>query len=102
MTPDAALELQRAFALIPPAAAGAERALLAAGAPFPLSLPAGQHGDRPSWTWSAPLFLTVAAAGLGLTLGYTEIGARGVIATQREERRGCLGRGLHWERGLGI
>ena len=37
---------------------------------------AGQHGEggRPTWTWSAPLFLTVSAAGLGLTLGYTEIG----------------------------
>lgn len=35
----------------------------------------GEQGGRPTWTWSAPLFLTVAAAGLGLTLGYTEIGA---------------------------
>ena len=34
----------------------------------------GEGGGRPTWTWSAPLFLTVSAAGLGLTLGSTEIG----------------------------
>ncbi|PSC74547.1 SH3 domain-containing [Micractinium conductrix] len=33
----------------------------------------GDRDGRPQWTWSAPLFLTVAAAGLGLTVGYTEI-----------------------------
>lgn len=33
----------------------------------------GEQGGRPTWTWSAPLFLTVTAAGLGLTVGYTEI-----------------------------
>lgn len=33
----------------------------------------GELNGRPTWTWSAPLFLTVTAAGLGLTLGYTEI-----------------------------
>lgn len=41
----------------------------------PLRAPAGEQGGRPTWTWSAPLFLTVTAAGLGLTVGYTEIGA---------------------------
>ena len=40
-------------------------------------LPAGDRDGRPQWTWSAPLFLTVAAAGLGLTVGYTEIGGCG-------------------------
>jgi hypothetical protein len=38
---------------------------------------AGQQGGRPTWTWSAPLFVTVAAAGLGLTLGFSEIGEKG-------------------------
>lgn len=33
----------------------------------------GEKDGRPTWTWSAPLFMTVTAAGLGLTLGYTEI-----------------------------
>lgn len=38
------------------------------------SVVAGEQEGRPTWTWSAPLFMTVTAAGLGLTLGYTEIG----------------------------
>ncbi|EFN55670.1 hypothetical protein CHLNCDRAFT_133895 [Chlorella variabilis] len=41
----------------------------------------GERQGRPTWTWSAPLFLTVTAAGLGLTLGYTEIDSIIVLDT---------------------
>lgn len=40
---------------------------------------AGEKDGRPTWTWSAPLFMTVTAAGVGLTLGYTEIGEQQLV-----------------------
>lgn len=42
---------------------------------------AGPTGGAPSWTWSAPLFITVNAGSLGLTFGFSEIDSVVVLDT---------------------
>lgn len=52
-----------------------------AGAPH---CPAGTRSDgRPAWKWSAPLVMKVASAGLGLSLGFSEMGEQAQQTSRR-------------------